>query len=186
MRRSLTIIGTLVLVVAACSGTASPAVTPVPATPTPAATPAPLTPAPTTTPVALSAAVTFDGKTCTYAGPTVIPRGTEVAFTLNDTPAALKNSRGAALYVVPVVDGTTWDQILAYSKAHRKASDYPDWAVLPDVGINEAVILYPESAVAGDALTVAMTRNLYDIMCVLVPEEGEWTFPAVLLQVMDG
>jgi hypothetical protein len=68
----------------------------------------------------------------------------------------------------------------------RKASDVPKWAYLPDVGIMESVILYPQSAVAGDALQVTMKRDLYFIMCVLPPEEGEWTFPAILLQTMDS
>ena len=186
MRRSVSLIGTLVLVVAACSGTASPTATSLPATSAPAVTPTPVTPAPTATHIALSAAATFDGKTCTYAGPTVIPRDAEMSFKLTNTPAALKGSRGAGLYVVPVVDGTTWQQIRADMAPSRKANDVPNWAYLPDVGVMEAVILPPNDAAAGNALTVTMKRDLYFIMCVLPPDEGEWTFPAVLLQTMGS
>ncbi len=110
MRRFTTLIGALVLVVAACSGSASPAATLGPATATPAAaTPG----AATATPAAISATVTFDGQACTYDGPPVIPRGTAVTFTLVNTPAWEKGSLGAGLLVAPVLDGTTWAQVLA-------------------------------------------------------------------------
>jgi len=115
-----------------------------------------------------------------------MPRNAELSFTLTNTPAALKGSHGAALEVVPVVDGTTWEQVLARLKTHPKTSDIPDWANLPDVGISEVVILYPASAAAGDTMQVTMKRNLYLVMCSLPPEEGERGFPAILLQTMDS
>ncbi len=190
MGRLTATLGALVLVVAACSGSASPAATPVPATPTPVvATPAPVTPAPTATPVAISAAVTWDGQTCTYAGPTVIPRGAVVTFKMTSTPAALKGLRGGGLFVMPVLDGTTWEQVLAArekadgTRAHT--SDEPSWVFLPGgVGDSEVQILYPESANAGETLTTVMTRNTYFVMCGT--PENDYGYPAILLKVLPG
>ena len=188
MRRFTTLTLALALVVAACtsSGSTSSAPSQVPATAAPAtAAPAQVTPAPTATPVAIAATVTFDGQTCVYAGPSVIPRGASVTFKLTNTPAALKDSQGAALLVMPVVDGTTWDRILA-DVATYKQSEEPPWVFLPDgVGDREVQILYPSSATAGATLTVAMHRNAYLVDCgTSAAPETDRAYPAILLNVL--
>jgi hypothetical protein len=134
--------------------------------------------------VAIAAAVTFDGQACIYVGPSVIPRGATVTFKMTNTPAALKDSKGAALLVMPVVDGTTWDRILS-DVATYKQSDEPPWVILPDgVGDREVQILYPELAATGATLTVVMQRNAYFVECGTPPTETDRAYPAILLNVL--
>jgi hypothetical protein len=195
MGRSTTFIGALVLLVAACGG-ASPAATSVPATPTLAApTPAPVTPAPTASPVAISATVTFDGQTCAYAGPAVVPRGAAVTFTLVNTPAWANGSIGAGLFITPVLDGTTWAQVLAYAETHH-VFPFPDWMRIPGTGydryqtgekdMGEVLSLLPHVDRSDVTITGVMTRNLYLVVCNTHRVEGESPYPAILLQVLDG
>ena len=88
MRTRHLVAGLLAVMLAACSSgtsaapSAAPSVEPTPQpTPTTAATPAPTaSPAPTATTPGLSVKVTFDGETCSYVGPTVIPDGTMLRF----------------------------------------------------------------------------------------------------------
>lgn len=195
MRRFTTLIGALVLVVAACSGNASPAATPGPGTATPlAASPGPPTATPTATPAAISATVTFDGQTCTYAGPAVIPRGAAVTFTLVNTPAWAKGSTGAGLFVTPVQDGTTWEQVLAWAETHH-VFPFPEWMRIPgtgfdrygvgEEGMGEALSLVPDEDRSDKTITAVMTRNLYVVACNTHPVEGQSPYPAILLKVLD-
>ncbi len=191
MGRFTTVIGALVLVLAACTGSASPAPTPAPATPVPAtatpatATPAAVAPTPTaSTRPAVTGAVTFDGQKCTYAGPAVLPRGAEVTLTFTNTAAALKGSRGAALIVLPVVDGTTWETILANAKA-TLLSEIPAWAIEGANG-TELRALYPEDAALGKTMWWVATYNLYYVLCGTAPEETNKPYPAILLKVLQG
>ena len=184
MGRVTAMIGALALVVAACSGSAAPAATPTPAAPTPSATPAQVTPAPSATPVALSAAVTFDGKTCTYVGPSVVPRGSVVSFTLSNNPA-LTGAKRAELLIGPALAGTTWEQVVAYANTH-KASEPAPWAYMPDgVGIMESAILSPDQAAHGGSLPMAMTRSIYFVMCAVGPDPDK-AYPAIMLKVLDS
>jgi hypothetical protein len=190
MRRFTTFIGTVVLAVAACGGAASP--TPIPAAATPAATPAPVTasPAPVTaSPAAfIEAKVTFDGTKCTYAGPATVPHGSTLVFTLENTTGAKADGVGAALLVLPVLDGTTWEQVLA-DTAKAKQTDTPAWAVIPGAGsdgLAEVEVLLPESAALGTVLTTEMERSTYYVGCGTSPETTNKPYPAVLLTVLPG
>jgi hypothetical protein len=203
MRRVTSLIGMAVLVVAACGGTASQTATAAPATAAPTAatqaraTPAPATPVPVTAappavsanPVALvPATVTFDGKACTYVGPAVVPTGSTMVFTLVNAPEALTTTKGAALYVLPVKDGTTWEQVLADAKKYKQ-SNVPDWARYPGAtvgGLGEMEILFPGTAAAGDILTVEVTRPAYYVGCGTGPTDTDTAFPAILLNVLKG
>jgi hypothetical protein len=204
MRRFTTLIGALALVVAGCSGSASPAATPGPATGTPSAatpgpatgTPSAATPGPATgTPLAISATVTFDGETCTYAGPPVIPRGAAVTFTLVNAPALEKGSLGAALLVTPVLDGTSWEQVLAYATTQH-VFPFPEWMRIPgtgtdiygvgEEGLGEALSIVPDEGRVARPGTRVMTRNQYVVVCNTNPDEGQKPYPAVLLKVLDG
>jgi len=190
MRRFTTLIGALALAVAACGGAVSP--TPIPATATPAATPAPVTPAPaavTASPTAfIEVKVTFDGTKCTYAGPATVPHGSTLVFTMENTAAEMADGNGAALVVAPVLDGTTWEQVLAATTA-GKASDVPSWAVIPGAGsdgLAEVELLLPESAALGTAITTEMERSTYYVGCATAPEKSDKAYPALLLTVLPG
>jgi len=189
MGRFTTLIVTLGLVLSACSGSASQAPNPMPTTPVPAAAtagaPSPAAAAPTpTSGMALTGAVTFDGQKCTYAGPAVLPRGAEDTLTFTNTPAALKGSRGAALVVAPVVDGTTWEKVLA-DTASTSATQVPDWIIQGANG-TEIKALYPEAAAVGTTMWFVATYNQYLVMCNTAPEETNKPFPAILLKVLQG
>jgi hypothetical protein len=198
MGRFTTLIGALVLVVGACSGGVSSASTSAPTTPAPTSTPttpAPTTPAPTGSPVAISATVTYDGQACTYAGPAVVPRGTEVTFTMANTPAYANGSVGAGLFVTPVLDGTTWEQVLAWAET-RHVFPFPDWMRIPGTGydpygagekdMGEVLRLVPAPDRSDVTVTGVMTRNLYVVACNTHPDEGQVPYPAILLKVLDG
>jgi hypothetical protein len=187
MRRVTTLIGALVLVVAACSGSASPAATPGPAT---AAPPAAMPGAATPIAAAISATVTFDGQSCAYDGPPVIPRGSAVTFTLVNTPAWENGSLGAGLLVSPVLDGTTWAQVLAYAET-RHVFPLPDWMRIPgtssqagEKGLGEALSVVPDATRVDETGTIVMTRDQYVVVCNTHPDEqGHRPYPAILLKV---
>jgi hypothetical protein len=190
MRRFTTLVGAVALAVAACGGAASP--TPIPATATPAATPAPVTASPaavTASPAAfIEVKVTFDGTKCTYAGPATVPHGSTLVFTMENTTGGMVDGNGAALVVAPVVDGTTWEQILADPNA-KKATDIPAWAVISGAGsdgLAEVESLLPESAALGTVLAMEMERNAYYVGCHTAPEKSNKGYPALLLQVLPG
>ncbi|MBP1705976.1 MAG: hypothetical protein H6Q36_1715 [Chloroflexi bacterium] len=187
MGRFTTFIGALVVVVAACSGSASPAATPGQAL----ATPASATPATTTTPVAISATVTYDGQSCKYDGPAVVPRGAAVTFTLVNAPAWAKGSLGAGLWVTPVRDGTTWAEVLAYA-ATQHVFPFPEWMRIPGTGfdrygagedgLGEALSVIPDEGRTDETGTTVMTRSLYVVVCNTHPDEqGHRPYPAILL-----
>ncbi len=87
MRRPTALVIAAAIALAACRAAASPTPTPATATrasatPVPAAT-APASAAATHTPAAarvIEATVTFDGTTCAYAGPTVVPVGSAIEW----------------------------------------------------------------------------------------------------------
>jgi hypothetical protein len=198
MGRFTTLIGALVLVVGACSGGASSASTSAPTTPAPTSaptTPAPTTPASTASPAAISATVTYDGQACTYAGPAVVPRGAAITLTLVNTPAYADGSVGAALFVTPVLDGTTWEQVLAWAET-RHVFPFPDWMRIPGTGydhygvgekdMGEVLSLLPMSDRSDVTVAGVMTRNQYLVVCNTSPDEGQAPYPAILLKVLDG
>jgi hypothetical protein len=180
MGRFATLLEGLVLVVAACSGSASPAATaptPAPVTPAPAATPAPVTPTPAATRVTISSAVTWDGRECTYAGPAAVPFMSTVEFKLTNTSA----SDFAALFVMPVQEGTTWEQVVDWAKS---PDEYEPTFFL-DV---ETHVLTPGEA-ERSPLTALITRNLpYLVVCAKdsTTAGGGMVAPAVLLNVLKG
>ena len=197
MRRFTTLIGALAVAVAACGGAASPAPTQVPATPPPAETPAPSTAAPVTPSQAafITVTVSFDGETCTYSGPSVVPHGSTLVFTLENTPAAMADGIGAALIVTPVLEGTSWEQVLAYAETHH-VFPFPDWMRIPGTGydrygagengLGEALSVVPDETRVDETGTTVMTRDLYVVLCNTHPDAGQVPYPAILLKVLDG
>lgn len=190
MKRFMTLVGMAALVVGACSAGATPTPTPLPATPTPAPT---ATPAPAASPTAAAVTVhvTFDGQTCSYAGPAVIADGTHIVWVFENTPEAIAASNtkkaksiGSDLVILPVRPGTTWDMVVASKRApDGTKGDWPapDWALLDQA-----------KAGFGPAENVPMiaTGDGYLVMCNLYWNHDTGTplaiYPATLVKVLKG
>jgi hypothetical protein len=178
MGRFATLIGALVLVVAACSGSTTTAPTPAPVTPTPTATPAPAVPTPAATRVTISTTVTWDGDQCTYAGPAAVPYMATVEFAMTNT----HETDFTDLYVGPVIEGTTWEQVVEWAKSPDEVepSFFPSF--------DEFHWLTPGEA-ESTPLTAVITRRLpYLVLCSRGPETpaGGLLAPAALLSVLEG
>jgi hypothetical protein len=108
MRRIVAILTVMVLVVAGCATTddAATAEESTTATQTAAAPTTNTEPTPQAS-EAVDAKVVFDGDACSYLGPTVIPAGTETTLEFDDS------ARPAALVVLLVEAGTSWDEVVA-------------------------------------------------------------------------
>ncbi len=189
MGRFKALIGVVALVVTGCAGAASPAASQGLATQTPGvASAAPSAPEPTPTAVIIPVQVTFDGKTCTYAGPSTVPAGTTLEWTFANTPLAI-DGYGSGLFVAPVVDGTTWEQILSDLASEPRASVVPDWLKIPGLpgGPYQLIAsLYDDSAAAGITLKTTLARDAYYVGCNTNPEGGDRAFPAILIKVLKG
>jgi hypothetical protein len=182
MGRLSTLIIAMILVAAACTGSgatdpSSPATTP---TPSPSVATAP-TPTPSATPKAFTAAVAFDGQVCTYSGPLVLPRASLLTVMLTNTPDALKGSSGAALVVLHVQPGTTWDRILHDVDEVPADSDLlPEW-----VDPTSIYYLYPWQAATG-GLVAMLVHDRYLVGCATAPEDTNRVYPATLIQTLEG
>jgi hypothetical protein len=187
----ITLVAALAVTVAACSAgsgaSTEVAPTPAPATAAAVATtaPAPATPEPSATPaespVEVPVAVVWDGKDCTYTGPTDIPRGARMTFTMTNTPTALKGSVGAALVFFHVDDGITAADFDAWTAKHPRGSAIPPWVDKTEL----LGPLYPESAATGETMSWAMTSNEYMVICAISPNEGEAVHLASILTIKD-
>jgi hypothetical protein len=69
----------------------------------------------------LEVKVTFDGETCTYLGPSVIPDGTVMEFEY----APDQEAAGSYLIVYAVKPGTTWEMLL--ESLPGSVYDAPEW-----------------------------------------------------------
>ena len=190
MKRFITFVGMAALVAAACGAGASPTLTQAPATPTaaPAATLAPSAPP---SAASVTVHVTFDGQTCTYAGPSVVQEGTTIAWAFENTPAAIEASTkkgaksiGSDLVILPAVAGTTWDTVVASLPAPAGTKgDWgePDWALMDELQVG-----YGSSMTV---MTVA-TGSGYYVGCHLYWDFKTGTpyafYPATLVQVLKG
>lgn len=176
---SLLLVG---LLVAACSAGASPTSTPtaIPTASHATTTTAPPTSAPSPIPQAVTAAVAFDGKACTYAGPTDLARGSEVTFSFVNTSAARVGSIGGGLVVGAIADGTTREQVV--KDTETRAADDPPTYFLNPAGINP---LYPQLADEGETVTVSMNGNLYFVGVATSPTETNKMYFCTVLKVFD-
>jgi hypothetical protein len=181
MRRRATLAAALALALAACA--AAPVVDPTPTPPTPTpepARPAPPTPSPTPAAVLIPVTVSFDGVTCTYAGPKVVPIGSAIEWTLVNTPAALDGSIGGGLLVSPVAFGTTWEDVAAWTAEHGSLFEAPPFLR------NDAQIWTPEDAAAGVPMRTLVEPYPELVLCFNAEGDDPQVFPAVLIQVMKG
>lgn len=121
MRRLISLVGVALLVAGCAGGPATSTTTPTnPTVVTPAPTVAP-TPAPTVAPTAtwgaVSARLTFDGKTCSYTGPTVVTAPAHLSLEFAPT------DEGYAVNFGTILSGTTLEQV--------KAADGPEYGPAP-------------------------------------------------------
>ena len=162
MRRNTTLIVSLALVLAACGGDVDAAASvEEPATTTQAAQ----EPTTTSQPAAqakeaVDAKVVFDGEACSYLGPAVIPAGTEVTFEFDDSA----HPAGAALVVLLVEEGTTWDQVVEASGPSFLASSVEESASAGSASVGspssgaQGVAFFPRFSVASDRTAISPSR----------------------------
>jgi hypothetical protein len=182
MKRCTALVAALALVTAGCRAATTPTPTATLATraPAPTTTPAPAAPAPSSAARLIPATVTFDGSTCTYAGPTVVPTGSVIEWTLVNTPAALDGSIGGAILAFPVKPGTTWEDVVAYHATNDSLFDPPPW-----LG-NTYQFWTPEDAAAGVPMRTLVGPYALMVSCANADGDDPRVFPAVLIQVMKG
>lgn len=117
MRRLASILAVLILL-AGCAGStattspaASEAASPMATAPVASATPAAKTAVPSASPTGVSARVTFDGTSCVYTGPTVIPSPATLMLEYAPTP----DQQGSAVVWYAIESETTQADIDAVS-----------------------------------------------------------------------
>ena len=189
MKRLTALMAAAALVLSAC-GAASPSA----AKPTsaPVATPG-ATSVPAISPTAGTATikVTFDGETCSAAGPAVVEEGTMIQWVFENTPAAIAASTekgaktiGSDLIIMPTVAGTTWDAVLASRLApDGTKGDWPDpaWGMM-----DEYDVAHGPSA----TFVTTASRGAYVVMCNLYWDYETGTpfayHLATMVQVLGG
>lgn len=191
MKRLATLVGMAMLIAAACGGAASPAATqPSVAPPTAAegATPGAMAPP---TAALVTATVTFDGTSCSYAGPAVVEAGTTIVWKFENTPAAIAASTekgaksiGSELVVLAVAEGTTWEQIVAGTPPEGEKGA---WGTPPPILLTDsAQVGYGPSAV----LSTVADGYGYLVMCNLYWDYDTGTPLAIhkgaLVRVLGG
>ena len=177
--------GLLAVMLAACSSgtsaepSAAPSVEPTPQpTPTTAATPAPAaSPAPTATP-GLSVKVTFDGETCTYAGPTVLPDETMLRIEY----APDQEVGGSTLLVYGIKPGTTWGMTSPPGTVDAY-ENIPDWVLQPTAAFlrGAGTLLYTVRSVQHGSDDVDYPVGGYHVACTT-----PIMYPATQLTVAEG
>jgi hypothetical protein len=169
MRRITALVVSLVLVLAGCGGDGGEtASAEEPTTTTQAAQEPTTTSQPAAQAVeAVDAKVVFDGEKCSYLGPAVIPAGTEVNFEFDDS------AHPAALVVLHVEDGTTWDQVVE-STGPGTARMTPPWVVSYRVQVETGT------------LVTTVEQGDYLVACNTAPDDTDAVYPAVLIEVIEG
>lgn len=175
MRRTTALIIGSMLMLAGCGGDGDGGDTAAadPATTTPATQAAepPTTPAPATQPaVDLELTVRFDGETCSYRGPVVVPDGTRATFTFERS----ESGDEGALVVEPVTEEATWEGIVDWSDTNA-GSVAPPW------GMGGAEMLF-----APGAVDMTLQQGRYVVVCVTSPWGTNKSYPAALIEVIEA
>ena len=179
------LVAAMALATVACGGGSS-ASAPAATDTTPAAETVP--PAVTTAPAATpqpeaTAAMTWDGTTCTYAGPTVVPQGTRLTVALTNTEGSMSGGRdGAAFLLMKVDDGITQQDFEAWGKDHPKGSDVPPW--VDQISVQ---IVYPEQVKEGvDLVARQLNASRFILACGESPKDGEAMHFGTILETKEG
>lgn len=187
MRSRMLLAGGLAVVLAACS-TGSGQTPGGVASPEPSAVPqaSPTTP-PTVHVPALELAVTWDGASCTYEGPTVIIDKTLARFTYHAKDQVSLDDPVVAT-ISGVTPGTSWDSIVAYWREHKvvgPSSEFPapDWLHWPGT-----LFVAPEGTMAFTVSTDVYGDPIggYFVGCTSGPEADGGSgimAPATLLEI---
>lgn len=175
---------TLALVLAGCAAAATPGPTSQPAAPTPEQeSPAPPSRSPKPAAALIPVTVSFDGVTCTYAGPTVVPLGSVLEWTFVTTAATAKERSSWELIAWDVRPGATFDDIVAWAAANELAQvppfAWPPWSI-------DGFGMTVEQLVPGAPMRTPV--DFYPVLasCGIKEPNGEQIFPATLIEVMKG
>ncbi len=115
---------------------------------------------------AVDARVIFDGETCSYLGPTIIPSDTEVTFEFDDA------AHPAALVVLSVDDETTWEQVLQ-ATGPGTARVVPEW------------VQQYWAQIESGSLVRRLDPGDYLVTCNTAPEDTDAVHPATLIEVIE-
>jgi hypothetical protein len=138
-----------------------------------ATTAAPTTSSPDPVASEVDAKVVFDGETCLYLGPLVVPGGSEVTFAFEATA----RPENVALVVLGVHEGTTWEEILADSADLPASTDtIPAWAKAEDLNVR----------FSSGHLTKALEVGDYLVSCNTAPEDTDQVYPAAMIEVIPA
>jgi hypothetical protein len=177
------------VLVAGCTAAGGPsaAPTPAPVTPAPdAATPAPATPAPTDAAMLIPATVTFDGTTCTYLGPAVVPLRSVIEWTFETTATTAEERASWELLVWDVRAEATWETIVAWAAENTLVQE-PPWRWPPwSTDANGRTV---ENWAADGPFRSPIEKNLTLVSCGVKPKvlaDGQTVYPAALIQVLKG
>ena len=186
MRRIATFLAASALVVA-CTGAGSPSATPVPVTSDPpAATRDPATPAATARAMLIPATVTFDGTTCTYLGPSVVPLRSVIEWTFETTATTAEERASWELIVWDVRPEATWEEIVAWAAENTLVQE-PPWRWPPwSTDANGRTV---ENWAADGPFRSPIEKNLTLVSCGVKPKvlaDGQTVFPAALIQGLKG
>jgi hypothetical protein len=182
--RATLLVAALVLALAACTAAPAGDPTPTPATPTPEpASPAPPTPASTRASALIPVTVSFDGVTCTYAGPTVIPLGSVLEWTFTTTAATAEERSSWELIAFDVKPGTSFDEIVTWAAENELAQEppfsWPPWSI-------DGLGMTVEELVPGAPMRTPVDSYPVLASCGIKEPDGEQVYPAMLIEVMKG
>jgi hypothetical protein len=187
MKRIMILVATMAFAAAACTGgSASSSVTPEPAvaTPAPAVATEPATeaaPAATDQPEA-TATMSWDGTTCTYAGPTVVPRGARLTVALTNTPESTSGGRDGAGFILVKIDDNISKADFDAFKASHEPSDTPSW-----VDQAGGLIVYPDQVKEGLPLVAQnLNANRFMILCGESPKDGQAMHFGSIIETTGG
>jgi hypothetical protein len=126
--------------------------------------------------------MTWDGTTCTYAGPTVVPRGARFTVALTNTPESESGGRqGAGFLIFKVDDNITQADFDAWAKEHPKGSEVPAW-----VDQQSVQIVYPAQVKEGLPLVArGLMANRLMVACGEAPEDGEAMHFGAIIETKD-
>ena len=130
---------------------------------------------------ALSVKVTFDGESCTYFGPTVIPDGTVVRFEYVPDQTVL----GSYLLIYGIEPGTTFQDLLdsLATSGDDISTDIPDWVYQETASATQGAgtMLYTIESTKTGKDGVDYTVGGYQVVC-----DTPNMYPARQLEIASG